>query len=87
MFKKATYAFENEKWGILMDIADTLDVHPQRYEKINELLRDEISDVNKTIVKKKQTYNWHMSQAKTKEEKDKVIISFLKHLFDYNYKK
>jgi hypothetical protein len=87
MFKKATYAFESEKWGILMDIADSLDIHPQRYEKINEYMRDEISKVNKTIQQKKKTYNWHMSQAETEKEKDDVIISFLKHLFNYNYKK
>jgi len=86
-FKKASYAFDNEKWGMLLDIADALDIHPQKYEKINSLLRDEISDVNKDIVNKQKTYGWHMSQADTSDKKDGVIISFLKTLFNYEYKK
>jgi len=85
-FKKATYAFENEKWGLLLEIADALDIHPQKYQKINSLLRDEISDVNKKINGKQKSFGWHMSQAETEDQKDKVVISFLKNLFDYVFK-
>jgi hypothetical protein len=87
LFKKATYAFNNEKWGLLLEIAEELDIHPQKYEKINELLRDEISDVNKEIVAKQKSFGWHISQAETSEEKDNIVLSFLKTLFGYEHKK
>ncbi len=85
MFKRASEAFDNEKWGQLLEIAEELDIHPQKYEKVNELLREEISDVNKKIVAKQKSFGWHMSEAETDEEKDKVIISFLKTLFNYTF--
>ena len=85
MFKQATEAFDNEKWGQLLEIAEELDIHPQKYEKVNELLREEISDINKKIVAKQKTFGWLMSQADDDEQKDKVIISFLKSLFNYTF--
>ena len=85
MFKQASEAFDNEKWGQLLEIAEELDIHPQKYEKVNELLREEISDVNKKIAAMEKTFGWHMSQAETEEQKDKVIISFLKNLFNYTF--
>ncbi len=86
MFKQASEALDNEKWGQLLEIAEELDIHPQKYEKVNELLREEISDVNKKIVAKQKSFGWHMAEAETEEEKDKVIISFLKTLFNYTFK-
>ena len=86
MFKQASEAFDNEKWGQLLEIAEELDIHPQKYEKVNELLREEISDVNKKIAHLQKTYGWFMSQAETDSEKDDVIISFLKTLFNYTFK-
>ena len=86
MFKQASEAFDKEKWGQLLEIAEELDIHPQKYEKVNELLREEISDINKKIVDKQKTYGWLMSQAETEKEKDKIIISFLKTLFNYTFK-
>ena len=85
MFKQASEAFDNEKWGQLLEIAEELDIHPQKYEKVNELLREEISDVNKKIVHLQKTYGWSMSQAETDKQKDDVIISFLKSLFNYTF--
>ena len=85
MFKQASEAFDNEKWGQLLEIAEELDIHPQKYEKVNELLREEISDVNKKIVHLQKTYGWNMSQAETDKQKDDVIISFLKSLFNYTF--
>ena len=85
MFKQASEAFDNEKWGQLLEIAEELDIHPQKYEKVNALLREEISDLNKQIVAKQKSFGWHMSEAETEEQKDKVIISFLKTLFGYDF--
>tara|TARA_R100000005_G_C4983807_1_gene192715 strand:+ start:1062 stop:1700 length:639 start_codon:yes stop_codon:yes gene_type:complete len=85
MFKRATQALDNEKWGELLEIAEKLDIHPQKYEKINELLRDEISDLNKEIARKQRSFGWMMSQAETVEEKDNIVISFLKNLFNYTF--
>jgi len=85
-FKMASYAMDNEKWGLLLEVAEEFDIHPTRYEKVNNLLRDEISDINKKIIEKQQSYSWHMSQADAEPEKDQVIISFLKTLFNYIHK-
>ena len=87
MFKKASYAFDNEKWSLLLQIAQELDIHPQKYDKINELLREEISDVNKKIVNKQKSFGWHISQVDTDPERDKIVISFLKTLFGYDFNK
>ena len=85
MFKRASEALDNEKWGQLLEIAEELDIHPQKYEKVNALLREEISDLNKQIAAMEKTFGWHMSQAETDKQKDKVIISFLKSLFNYTF--
>ena len=86
MFKQASEAFDNQKWGQLLEIAEELDIHPQKYEKVNELLREEISDLNKKIASKQKSFGWHMAEAETEEQKDKVVISFLKTLFNYTFK-
>tara|TARA_R100001082_G_C4363800_1_gene160751 strand:- start:958 stop:1497 length:540 start_codon:yes stop_codon:yes gene_type:complete len=86
MFKRASEALDNEKWGQLLEIAEELDIHPQKYEKVNELLREEISDLNKKIAHKQKSFGWYMSQAESEDEKDKVVISFLKTLFNYTFK-
>jgi len=86
MFKKASDAFDDERWSQLLEIAEELDIHPQKYEKVNELLREEISDVNKKIAHMQKTYGWFMSQAETDKDKDNVIVSFLKSLFNYTFK-
>ena len=86
MFKQASEAFDNQKWGQLLEIAEELDIHPQKYEKVNELLREEISDLNKKIASKQKSFGWHMVEAETEEQKDKVVISFLKTLFNYTFK-
>tara|TARA_A100001515_G_scaffold117965_1_gene100124 strand:+ start:629 stop:1270 length:642 start_codon:yes stop_codon:yes gene_type:complete len=83
MFKKATYAYENDKWGMLLEIAEELDIHPTKYTKINQILRDEISDVNKQITDKQKTYSWMFSQAEEEGEKANVIYAFLKDVFDF----
>ena len=83
MFKKATYAYENDKWGMLLDIAEELDIHPTKYTKINQILRDEVSDVNKQIAAKQKTYSWMFSQAEEDGEKANVIYAFLKDVFDF----
>ena len=86
MFKQASEALDNEKWGQLLEIAEELDVHPQKYEKINELLREEVSDLNKKIVAKQKSYGWYMAEAATDNQKDRVIVSFLKAMFGYEFK-
>ena len=86
-FKKASYAFDNGKWGTLLEIAEDLKVQPQKYEKINNLLRDEVSEVNEKIKHKKSTFGWRLYNANSKRQKDKIIISFLKMVFNYDYKK
>ena len=86
MFKKASEAFDNQKWGQLLEIAEELDIHPQKYEKINELLKEEISDLNKKIAEKQKSYGWFMSEAESEKRKDEVVISFLKQLFGYEFK-
>ena len=43
-------------------------------------------DVNKKIVAKQRSFGWYMSEAETKDQKDKVVVSFLKTLFNYTFK-
>jgi hypothetical protein len=86
LFKKASFAFENEKWGKLLEIAEQLDIRPQKYEQINKILQEEISIVNEKISHRKKTFGYRLYRVKTKNMKDKIIISFLKTVFNYDYK-
>ena len=83
-FKEATSAYDKNNWAKFLEICEKYDVLPTRYEKINSLIRDEISDVNKTVNNKKLSFSWRLYECEEDEScKNKVIKDFLFQLFKY----
>ena len=84
MFKEATKSYNERSWGKFLDICEKLDILPTRYEGISSILRDEISDINKEIIKNKKAFSWKLYECEEDEGcKDRVIKDFLFQLFRY----
>ena len=84
MFKGATTSYNSRNWGKFLDICEKLDILPTRYDGINSIIRDEISNINKDIVSKKKAFSWKIFECDEDEScKDRVIESFLYQLFKY----
>lgn len=84
MFKEATSAYNERKWGNFLDICDKLDILPNRYTKVMEIIREEISNLNKKITMEKATFSWRLYECEEDTScKDKVIKNFLFQLFKY----
>ena len=83
-FKKATAAYDKKNWASFLDICEKYDILPTRYEKINSLIKDEISEVGKKVNNKKLSFSWRLYECEENSScKDKVIKDFLFQLFKY----
>jgi hypothetical protein len=83
-FKQATAAYNKKNWAKFLDICEKYDILPTRYEKVNSLIREEISDVNKEVNNKKLSFSWRLYECEENIKcKDKVIKDFLFQLFKY----
>lgn len=84
MFKEATKSYNQRDWGKFLDICDKLDITPTRYDGISSVLRDEISNLNKKIVKNKRTFSWKLYECEDDDGcKELIIKDFLFQLFKY----
>jgi len=83
-FKSGTAAYDKKNWAAFLDICEKYDIIPTRYEKINSLIKDEISDIGKKVNNKKLSFSWRLYECEDDETcKDKVIKDFLFQLFKY----
>jgi hypothetical protein len=83
-FKQATGAFSKNNWAKFLDICEKYDILPTRYEKINSLIRDEISDIGKKVNHKKLSFSWRLYECEDDDGcKEKIIKDFLYQLFKY----
>lgn len=83
-FKQATAAYNKNNWAKFLDICEKYDILPTRYEKINSLIRKEISEIDKQINNKKLSFSWRLYECEDDNIcKDKVIKNFLYQLFKY----
>ena len=83
-FKQATGAYNKNNWAKFLDICEKYDILPTRYEKINSLIRDEISEIHKQVNNKKLSFSWRLYECEDDEDcKGNVIKSFLYQLFKY----
>jgi len=84
-FKIATTAYNKKNWAQFLDICEKYDILPTRYEKINAIIREEISDIGKRVNNKKLAFSWRFYECEEDERcKDKIIKSFLFQLFKYS---
>ena len=83
-FKQATGAYNKNNWAKFLDICEKYDILPTRYEKINSLIQEEISEIGKKVDHKKLSFSWRLYECEDDETcKDKVIKNFLYQLFKY----
>jgi hypothetical protein len=83
-FKIGTAAYDKKNWAAFLDICEKYDILPTRYEKINSLIKNEISDIGKKVNEKKLSFSWRLYECSDSEVcKEKVIKDFLFQLFRY----
>jgi hypothetical protein len=83
VFKKASGAIDNGRWGELFDIADKHDLALGDYGEINKCLEIDIVKVKKEIKQQKDTYAWLLFECDGNEDcKQNIVRRFLKHLFN-----
>ena len=83
-FKLGTAAYDKKNWAAFLDICEKYDILPTRYEKINSLIRNEISDIGKRVNNKKLSFSWRLYECEDDDDcKDEVIKNFLFQLFGY----
>jgi len=83
-FKQATGAYNKKNWAKFLDICEKYDILPTRYEKINALIRDAISDIGKEVNNKKLSFSWRLYECEDDVNcKEKIIKDFLYQLFKY----
>jgi len=86
-FKQATGSYNKKNWAKFLDICEKYDILPTRYEKINSLIRDEISEIGKKVNNKKLAFSWRFYECEENDScKNKVMKNFLFQLFKYSVK-
>jgi hypothetical protein len=84
MFKEASTAYNDGNWAIFLDICEKLDILPNRYIKVMEVIREEISELKKKIAHEKATFSWKLYECDDEEKcKKKIVGDFLFQLFKY----
>ena len=83
-FKQATGSYNKKNWAKFLDICEKYDILPTRYEKINSLIREEISGIGKKVNNKKLSFSWRLYECEDDDVcKDKLIKDFLYQVFKY----
>jgi len=83
VFKKASGAIDQGRWGDLFDVAERYDLDLDDYGAVNKSLRLDIGRIKKEIFHKKESYAWLLQECEDSTPcKDNVVKRFLKHLFN-----
>ena len=84
MFKECTTAYNERNWGKFLDICDKLDILPNRYKKVMEIIQDEINKLNNVINNQKATFSWKLFECEEdKQCRENIFKDFLFQLFKY----
>ena len=83
MFKTAAGAMGSADWGKLLEVADKLDIKPNKFDGIAEEIDLEIEKINKIVAHNNNTYSWHWVNCEDEECKERVVLNFLHQLFGY----
>ena len=83
IFKMASAAIDDGRWGDLFIIAEQHDLDLDNYGEINKSLEQDIKRLQKEITKQKTTFSWLLFSCEEDEEcKANVVKMFLKRLFN-----
>ena len=83
-FKQATGSYNKKNWAKFLDICEKYDILPTRYEKINSLIRSEITELDKKVNNMKLSFSWRLYECEEDNScKENVIKNFLYQIFRY----
>jgi len=84
MFKECTTAYNERNWGKFLDICDKLDILPNRYKRVTEIIQIEIDKLNIAITNEKSTFSWRLFECEEDEPcREGIFKNFLFQLFKY----
>jgi hypothetical protein len=82
LFREAKNALDNQKYFILLDIAERLRVtQPRNYKEQIVWMKNENLTLRSTLQQQKNTYNYYFAECETDEERRALARKFIAHLF------
>ena len=83
-FRLLTSAFNEKRWAEFLDICEKLDILPNTYKKVTEIMKKEIESISNKTSKLKLSFSWRLFECDENNHcKDKIIRDFLFQLFGY----
>jgi hypothetical protein len=87
-FKMLTAAFNDKRWSEFLDICLKLDILPNTYRKVIDIMKKEIETITEKTSKLKLSFSWRLFECDENSQcKDKIISDFLYQLFGYKKEK
>lgn len=82
-FKEAKHALDEQKYFALLEMAEDLDIElPKNYNEQIRWMERENKRLASTIESAKMSYNYLFAECDSDENRDNLIRSFIKQLFD-----
>ena len=83
-FKEVTSALHEKNFNKILDICSKHDIIIEMSEELNKIIEKQIEITKNKINMEKSTYSWSLYSCGSNDKcKDKVVESFLKHLFNF----
>ena len=83
-FKTVNQAMEKEKWGDLFEVVEKYDIWLTEYDEACSDIQQSIDNTKQLIETEKKSYSWALHECGKDEQcKEKVVRSFLLHLFGW----
>lgn len=87
-FNRAKQALDKRQYHVLLEIANELNITtPKNYKQQIRWMKKQVIELEKSVHAAKQTYNYLFSECDTEEEKDDLIVRFMRQLFGINIQK
>ena len=83
MFKQASSAMDKADWAKLLEIADKLDVRPNKFEGMVAEMDKEINKIKLIIQNNESMFSWVWQKQDNDASRDEVVRNFLFQLFGF----
>ena len=84
-FKEAKESLDSQKYFTLLEMAEELDIKlPTNYNEQIEWMKDEGKRLRAMVQQQMRTYNYLFAECDSDENRDNIIRSFLKQLFNFD---
>ena len=85
LFRESKDALDNKHYFILLDLAEQFGIEsPTNYKEQIRWMRKEAKAVDQKIADEKGTYNYLFGETETDDERDKLMKTFLKQVYDFS---